>query len=118
MPNELLAARCAGTPVRPRSCSTSTGRWPRSSSGPRTPRCLRRRASCWRELARSYALVGCVSGRPALEARRIVGLEEIAYSGNHGFELLLPGEAEPRPDPSLDGHDGDARAFVAGLDQR
>ena len=70
------------------------------------------------ELGRRYALVAAVSGRPALEARRIVGLEEIAYSGNHGFELLLPGEAEPRPDPSLDGHDGDARAFVAGLDQR
>lgn len=68
------------------------------------------------ELARRYALVAAVSGRPALEARRIVGLEEIAYSGNHGFELLLPGEAEPRPDPSLDGHDGDARAFVAELD--
>ena len=43
------------------------------------------------ELARRYALVAAVSGRPALEARRIVGLEEIAYSGNHGFELLLPG---------------------------
>jgi trehalose 6-phosphate phosphatase len=70
------------------------------------------------ELTRTYALVAAVSGRPALEARRIVGLDEIAYSGNHGFELLLPGESEPRPDPSLDGHDGDARAFVAGLDQR
>jgi trehalose 6-phosphate phosphatase len=70
------------------------------------------------ELARKYALVAAVSGRPALTARGIVGLDEIAYSGNHGFELLLPGESEPQPDPSLDGHDGDARAFVAGLDQR
>jgi trehalose 6-phosphate phosphatase len=71
-----------------------------------------------RELAGRYGLVAGVSGRPALDARRIVGLDEIAYSGNHGFELLLPGESEPHPDPSLDGHDEDARRFVGGLDQR
>jgi trehalose 6-phosphate phosphatase len=68
-----------------------------------------------RELSRRYALVACVSGRPAPEARRIVGLDELTYSGNHGFELLLPGEEEPRPDPSLDGHDRDAREFVDSL---
>ena len=67
-------------------------------------------------LAARYAFVACVSGRPALDARRIVGLDQVAYSGNHGFELLLPGESEPHPDPSLDGHDEDARRFVAGLD--
>ena len=71
-----------------------------------------------RELAGRYALVAAVSGRPALDARRVVGLDEIAYSGNHGFELLFPGAAEPRPDPSLDGHDEDARRFVAALDHR
>jgi trehalose-phosphatase len=68
-----------------------------------------------RGVAERSALVACVSGRPALEARRIVGLDELAYSGNHGFELLLPGEDAPRPDPSLDGHDGDAREFVDTL---
>jgi trehalose-phosphatase len=71
-----------------------------------------------RRLAGRYALVAGVSGRPAPDARRVVGLDEIAYSGNHGFELLLPGEPEPHPEPSLDGHDQDARRFVAGLDQR
>jgi trehalose 6-phosphate phosphatase len=71
-----------------------------------------------RRLAARYGLVAGVSGRPALDARKVVGLEEIAYSGNHGFELLLPGESEPHPDPSLDGHDEDARHFVAGLDGR
>lgn len=71
-----------------------------------------------RSLAERYALVAGVSGRRALDARRIVGLDEIAYSGNHGFELLPPGDAEPFPDPSLDGHDGDARRFVDGLDAR
>jgi trehalose 6-phosphate phosphatase len=70
-----------------------------------------------RALAQRYALVGCLSGRRALDARRVVGLDELAYSGNHGFELLLPGEDEVRPDPSLDGHEGDAPSFVGGLDR-
>jgi trehalose 6-phosphate phosphatase len=70
-----------------------------------------------RALAERYALVGCLSGRRALDARRIVGLDQLAYSGNHGFELLLPGEDEVRPDPSLDGHEGDAPRFVGGLDR-
>jgi len=70
-----------------------------------------------RSLAERYALVGCLSGRRALDARRVVGLDQLAYSGNHGFELLLPGEDEVRPDPSLDGHEGDAPRFVDGLDR-
>jgi trehalose-phosphatase len=70
-----------------------------------------------RTLAERYALVGCLSGRRALDARRIVGLDELAYSGNHGFELLLPRDTEVRPDPSLDGHEADAPRFVEGLDR-
>ena len=70
-----------------------------------------------RELAKRYALVGCMSGRRALDARRVVGLDELAYSGNHGFELLLPGDDEVRPDPSLDGHEEDASRFVNALDR-
>jgi trehalose 6-phosphate phosphatase len=70
-----------------------------------------------RELAERYALVGCLSGRRAEDARRVVGLDGLAYSGNHGFELLLPGDAEARPDPSLDGHEADAPRFVDGLDR-
>jgi trehalose-phosphatase len=70
-----------------------------------------------RTLAERYALVGCLSGRRALDARRVVGLDQLAYSGNHGFELLLPGDTEVRPDPSLDGHEQDAPRFVGGLDR-
>jgi trehalose 6-phosphate phosphatase len=70
-----------------------------------------------RTLAGRYALVACLSGRRALDARRVVGLDEIVYSGNHGLELLLPGESEVRPDPSLDGHESDAPSFVGGLDR-
>ena len=67
-------------------------------------------------LGRRYGLVGCVSGRRAAEARRLVGVEGIAYAGNHGLELLLPGDAEPRLDASLDGHEAGAARFVAGLE--
>jgi trehalose-phosphatase len=70
-----------------------------------------------RALAGHYALVGCLSGRRALDARRVVGLDDLAYSGNHGFELLLPGDTEVRPDPSLNGHEEDAPRFVGGLDR-
>jgi len=68
-------------------------------------------------LAERYGLVGIVSGRRALDARRIVGIDGLAYAGNHGFELLEPGAAEPNPEPELEGHEDDARAFVAELDR-
>jgi trehalose 6-phosphate phosphatase len=67
-------------------------------------------------LNRRYALVGCISGRRALEARRLVGVEEIAYAGNHGLELLMPGEAEPQLDPALTGAERLAADFIAGFD--
>ena len=53
--------------------------------------------SCCAALSERYGLVGCVSGRRAVEARRLVGLDEIAYAGNHGLELLLPGEERAAP---------------------
>jgi trehalose-phosphatase len=69
-----------------------------------------------RALSGRFALVGCLSGRRALEARRIVGLDELVYAGNHGFELLRPGEDEPRADPALRGRERAAREFVEALD--
>ena len=67
-------------------------------------------------LSERFGLVGCVSGRQAEEARRLVGLDGIAYAGNHGLELLLPGDEAPRPDPSLAGRETEAADFLAGLD--
>ena len=40
-----------------------------------------------RRLHGSYALVACISGRAGDDARRIVGVPELAYVGNHGLEL-------------------------------
>jgi trehalose 6-phosphate phosphatase len=68
-----------------------------------------------RRLSERYGLVGCLSGRRAVEARRLVGVEGIAYAGNHGLELLRPGEEAPRLDPALAGREGAAADFVAGL---
>jgi trehalose-phosphatase len=67
-------------------------------------------------LSERFGLVGCVSGRRAEEARRLVGLDGIAYAGNHGLELLLPGEESPRSDPSLAGQERAAAEFLDGLD--
>lgn len=52
-------------------------------------------------VARRYGLVACVSGREAAIARRIVSLGSIAYVGNHGAEILLPGGAEVDLDPEV-----------------
>ena len=67
-------------------------------------------------LGERFGLVGCISGRRAAEARRLVGVERIAYAGNHGLELLRPGDAEPRLDPALAGRERLAAEFLAGLD--
>jgi trehalose 6-phosphate phosphatase len=40
-----------------------------------------------RRLADRYALVACISGRAGDDARRIVGVPELVYVGNHGLEL-------------------------------
>ena len=75
-----------------------------------------RAAEALARLSKRYGLVGCLSGRRAEEARRLVGVEGIAYAGNHGLELLLPGDEAPRLDPSLRGREGGAAEFVAGLE--
>jgi trehalose 6-phosphate phosphatase len=63
-------------------------------------------------LAGRYAMVACVSGRPATEVRDLVGRDELAYIGNHGYERLLAGESEPRAHPSLAGHEDAAARFL------
>ena len=40
-----------------------------------------------RRLSTSYALVACISGRAEDDARRVVGVPELVYVGNHGLEL-------------------------------
>jgi trehalose 6-phosphate phosphatase len=47
-------------------------------------------------LSHRYACVACVSGRRALDMRRLVNEPGIAYAGLHGAELLGPGQEQPR----------------------
>jgi trehalose 6-phosphate phosphatase len=48
----------------------------------------------------------------------LVGLDGVAYAGNHGLELLLPGEERPSLDPSLGGREAGAAEFLARLDPK
>ena len=41
-----------------------------------------------RRLHGRYALVACISGRAGADARRVVGLDELVYVGEHGLELV------------------------------
>ena len=40
-----------------------------------------------RRLAGRYALLACISGRAGDDARRVVGVDELVYVGEHGLEL-------------------------------
>lgn len=51
----------------------------------------------WR-LSQLYRVVVGVSGRTTEDALRLVGLEEVVYYGNHGFEVLRGGEIEIVPE--------------------
>ncbi|CAN5152441.1 trehalose-phosphatase [soil metagenome] len=51
-----------------------------------------------RRLSGSCRVVAGISGRAAVDTFRLVGLEEIVYYGNHGFEVLRGGEVEVVPE--------------------
>jgi trehalose 6-phosphate phosphatase len=63
-------------------------------------------------LAERYGCVACVSGRAALDARRLVGVEGITYAGSHGAELLEPGAAEAEVAPAFAEWAPRVRGFV------
>ncbi len=50
-----------------------------------------------RELSQRLALTGAVTGRAANDARKLVGIDELVYSGNHGMELWRDGELQRSP---------------------
>src|SRR4051794_13707922 len=63
-----------------------------------------------------YACVACVSGRTAMDARRLVGVNGLVYAGSHGAELLLPGEDEPEIAPAFVEWAPRVREFVDSQD--
>jgi len=68
------------------------------------------------DLARRYAVVACVSGRSALDARRLVGVGGIAYAGAHGAELLWPGDRTPATLSEYERHADQVHRFVRNHD--
>jgi trehalose 6-phosphate phosphatase len=63
-----------------------------------------------------YGCVACVSGRAALDARRLVGVDGIVYAGSHGAELLFPGDDEPTVAPAFAEWAPRVREFVESQD--
>ncbi len=51
-----------------------------------------------RELSEKYLLIAGISGRKTRDAFDLIGLDEVVYFGNHGFEILRDGEVEVIPD--------------------
>ena len=69
-------------------------------------------------MTRKYGLVACISGRGALDARRLVGVGGIAYAGAHGAELLEPGETKPTILPAFATWTDRVMAFTHDRDDR
>ncbi len=51
-----------------------------------------------RRLCREFLLVAAISGRKTQDALGLIGLEDVVYFGNHGFEILRDGEVEVIPE--------------------
>ncbi len=49
-------------------------------------------------LSREFLLVAAISGRNTQDALGLIGLEDVVYFGNHGFEILRDGEVEVIPE--------------------
>ncbi len=52
-----------------------------------------------RRLSERYLLVASLSGRKTEDASALVGLEEMVYFGNHGFEIVRVGVASEKGSP-------------------
>jgi trehalose 6-phosphate phosphatase len=59
-----------------------------------------------------YALVACVSGRRARDARRVVGIDSLHYVGNHGLERLRAGASGAEPQPGLEAYRDQVLSFA------
>lgn len=67
------------------------------------------------QAAAAFDLVAAISGRSALDARRLVGVPGLIYRGNHGLERLDPvpaGQKEELPQPHIH---PDAAPFIGAI---
>jgi trehalose 6-phosphate phosphatase len=63
-----------------------------------------------------YACVACVSGRSAVDARRVVGQASLVYVGLHGAEVLRPGAERPELNAEMARWERPIRRFTAARD--
>ena len=54
--------------------------------------------SLLQQLSERYLLVAGISGRKTEDAFDLIGLDDVVYFGNHGFEILRDGEVEVIPE--------------------
>ena len=66
-------------------------------------------------LSAQLALVACVSGRTAADAKRLVGVGGVVYAGAHGAELLNPATGEIERTPELEAWREPVQRFVSSL---
>jgi trehalose 6-phosphate phosphatase len=64
------------------------------------------------ELQARYALVACISGRRAEDARRVVGIDSLDYVGNHGLERLRPNSTRAETQPEAEPWRDQVRSFA------
>ena len=67
-------------------------------------------------LAKHLAVVAGVSGRPAAEAREMVGIDEMVYIGNHGYERWAGGKVELVP--GVEGYPARIKTVLDQFDKR
>lgn len=68
------------------------------------------------ELSTRLGLVACVSGRPAADAKRLVGVGGVVYAGAHGAELINPATGAIERAPELEAWQQPIKEFVDALD--
>lgn len=73
---------------------------------PDQARLLRGVRPALRRALTAFDLVAAISGRPAVDARRMVGIPQMTYIGNHGMERLAPRDRVPQISPDVRAYQG------------
>jgi len=68
----------------------------------------------------SWLSVGIISGRSLKEVRKLVGIKDLFYVGNHGFEILLRGKVWVHPglkgfESKLRGVASELKGYIKGI---
>lgn len=97
----------AGLKRRPRGLLTDIdGTLSAIAPTPDQARLLRGARPLLRRALDAFDLVAAISGRPALDARRMIGVRPMVFVGNHGMERLTPGDRAPRIPPEARAYQG------------